>query len=380
MLLRAPGFAVLVTLILALGVGANTAVFSIVNAILLRPLPYHNPERIFQLDEVNPKGQPFGVVPIDREAFQDHSNVLEQSAVSHWLNATLTGPEGGENVWGVRVSSELFPMLGVPPALGRLFRAEEFRPGAAAGVLLSDRLWKRRFAGDPSIIGRPLMVNGHAYLIVGVMPASFYYTQRFEFWMPAQLTADEFGRRDDRWPCLVRLRQGVSPSQAVTAIEGVYRNATPEDQRRGWRIRLTPIHEQVTGRSRPALLIIQGAVGFVLLIACLNIANLLLARGSNRSREMAIRGALGAGRMRVFRQLMTESILVSLIGGVLGTVLGAAGTFALVRQLPARMALPRLNEARLDVNVLLFTLAVSVLTGLLIGALTRLERLARRCK
>jgi putative ABC transport system permease protein len=367
MLLRAPGFAVLVTLILALGVGANSAVFSIVNAVLLRPLPYHDPERIFQLDEVNTKGQPSGVAPMDLDAFQQHSNALEQSAVSHWLNATLTGLEGAENVYGVRVTSDMFPMLGVQPALGRLFRPDEFQSGAAAGILLSDRLWKRRFSGSPSVVGKELMVNGRAHPIVGVMPASFYFTQRFEFWMPAQLTAQESGDRMDRWPCLVRLNHGVSPTQALTAIQAIYRNTAPEDQHHGWQIRLTPLHEQVTGSSRPALLVILGAVGFVLLIACFNIANLLLARGSNRSREMAVRAALGAGRARVFRQLLTESMLVSVLGGGVGAVVGAAGAMALIRQLPARMFMPRLEEARMDTGVLLFTLAVSVLTGILFG-------------
>ena len=183
-LLRAPGFAALVTLILALGVGANTAVFSIVNAVLLRPLPFHDPGHLYQLDEVNPKGQISGLPPIDLEAFRQYSNVIGQSATTRWFNATLTGPEGAENLYGVRVSKELFPMLGVNPALGRAFRPEEFQPGAPGAVVLSDRLWKRRFGRNPAVIGAQLMLNGQAYAIAGVMPARFYFPQRYESGFP----------------------------------------------------------------------------------------------------------------------------------------------------------------------------------------------------
>ena len=367
MLRHAPGFTALIVVILALGVGANSAVFSIVNAVLLRPLPYHHPESIYQLDEVNPKGQPSGVSPLDLEAFLRHSNALEDGAVSHWYNGTLTGPEGAENVFGVRVSRNLFPMLGVQPSVGRSFRAEEFQPGSPGVVMLSDRLWQRRYNRSRAIVGTQIMLNGQGHTIIGIMPADFYFPQRFEFWLPAQLTADEAGKRDSRWPCLIRLKNGSGPAQAQTALEAVYRNTAPEELRQGWQLRLTPIHEQVTGRSRPALLITLGAVAFVLLIACFNIANLLLARGSARTREIAVRAALGAGRLRVFRQLLTESVLVSVLGGAGGVLIGYAGTRLLVLQFPERMAMPRLDQTGMDAAVFSFTLALAVLTGIVFG-------------
>jgi putative ABC transport system permease protein len=367
MLLRAPGFTALVVAILALGVGANSAVFSVVNAVLLRPLPYHDPDSLYQLDEVNPKGQPSGVSPLDLDAFVQHSNALDQGAVSHWYNGTITGSEGAENLFGVRISRDLFPMLGVQPSAGRTFRPEEFQPGAAPAVMLSDRLWQRRYHRSPAIVGQTLMLNGQGYTVIGVMPADFYFPQRFEFWLPAQLTAEEAGKRDARWSCLVRLKSGSTPAQSRTALDAVYRNTAAADLRLGWHLRLTPIHEQVTGRSRPALLITLGAVAFVLLIACSNIANLLLARGSARTREIAVRAALGAGRARVFRQLLTESILISALGGAAGLLIGYAGSKLLVHQFPERLAMPRLDQTHMDTGVLLFTAAVSVLTGIVFG-------------
>lgn len=181
---RNPGFALLVIGILALGIGANTTVFSIVNAVLLRPLPYSKPDRLFRIDEVSPHGNPEGVSPADLFAFAARTSWIEQGAVVHWQNATLTGPEGPENTYGGRVSGQCFPMLGSSPALGRVFSPEEFRPGAPGVVLLSDRLWQRRFGRNPGVVGRTLMMSGKAHTIVGVMPADFFIDQRFEFWVP----------------------------------------------------------------------------------------------------------------------------------------------------------------------------------------------------
>ena len=367
MLLRAPGFAVLVTVILALGVGANSTVFSIVNAVLLRPLPFHNPDELYQLDEVDPKGQAAGMAPADLEDVLHYDHAFAEGAISRWYNATLTGREGAENLFGACVSTQMFSMLDVHPAIGRLFRPDEFQPGAAGAVLLSDRLWTRRYGKNPAVIGTTLMMGGKAYSIAGVMPADFYLSQRFEFYIPWQMNGEDRGKRDVRWPTLVRLAQGMSASQARPALEVVYRNIAPEDVRRGWRIRLTPIHEQITARIRPALLVVLGAVGFVLLIACCNIACLLLARGAERTREMAIRGAVGAGRGRVFRQLLTESVLLALIGSVAGTSLGALGVRVLVHSFEGHITLPRLDQARMDWRVLLFTVAVTGMTGILFG-------------
>lgn len=369
-LLRAPGFTALVLLILALGVGANSAVFSIVNAVLLRPLPFADPESLYQVDEVNPRGQASGVSAQDLEAFLANTAAFTQGALAHWHNATLTGPEGAENVYGAKIARDMLPMLGVRPALGRDFRPDEFRPGAPGAVLLTDRLWKRRFGRNPSVLGAQLMLNGQAYSIAGVLPDGFFLSQRYEYYIPWQFTAAELGSRDERAPCLVRLKTGAAAAEALTALQGVFRNL---ETQKGWSIRLTPVHDQVTARSRPALLAILGAVAFVLLIACFNIASLLLARGAGRTREIAVRTALGAGRLRVMRQLLTESALLALLGGIAGSVIGAAGASALVRSYPDRFGIPRLDQARMDWTVLAFTITLSILTGLAFGIMPAIQ-------
>ncbi len=374
-LLRAPGFTTLVLAILALGVGANSAVFSIVNAVLLKPLPFADPSSLYQLDEVSPRGAASGVPASDLQAFLDHSGAFSAGALSHWHNATITGPEGAENVYGALVAPAMLPMLGVKPALGRLFRPDEYNSGASPAVLLTDRLWKRRFGRNPDILGRQLMLNGQAHVIAGVLPADFFLSQRYEYYAPWRMTAAELSNRDERAPCLVRLKAGVTPVLARAALEGVFSNSAPSDLRNGWTIRLTPVHDQVTSRSRPALLVILGAVAFVLLIACFNIASLLIARGAGRSREIAIRTALGAGRARVLRQLLTESALLALLGGVAGSLIGAVSTTALVRSYPDRFGIPRLDQAQMDWAVLAFTLGLSIITGLAFGLFPALQAL-----
>jgi putative ABC transport system permease protein len=364
---RTPWLAALILFVLALGIGANSAIFSVVNAVLLRPLPFRDPARLYQIDEVSPKGQPSGVSPLDLDTFRKSAGSIEQGAVSRWYNATIAGPEGQENLYGAKASRELFATLGVQPALGRGFRPDEFEPGAPGVVLVTDRLWKRRYAGDPKVIGRQVMMNGEAFTILGVLPRDFFFGQRFEFWIPWQFTAGESGKRDERWPAVVRLKAGAAVAQAQTEIEAVFQNAAPTDVGNGWKVRLLPLHERVTAGSRPALLILLGAVAFVLLIACLNVANLLLARGAERSREMAIRAALGAGRARVFRQLLTESLLLAGAGGAVGVALGGWGAGVLVRFVPEGMAVPRLDQTRLDFTVVLATLAVVAITGILFG-------------
>jgi putative ABC transport system permease protein len=373
MLWRAPGFSLFVIAVLALGIGANSAIFSVVNAVLLRPLPYADPGRLYRLDETNPKGEPNGASPADLLAFEQRTRVFEKLAVSHWQNVTLTGPEGSENVYGGKVSADAFAMLGRQPALGRIFRPEEFRPGAAGVVLLSDRLWQRRFGRNPGVLGRALMMSGNAYAIIGVMPADFFFDQRFELWTPWQFTADEASKHEARTSTVVRLRRGIAAAQARAEALAVYRSISPEDARKGWGLRLVPLAEQLTERVRSALLVSLGAVGFVLLIACLNVANLLLARGWERSREVAIRTALGAARLRMVRQLLTESLLLSLVGGAAGLLLGWWGSHALVGLFPENMPVPRLDQTRMDSAVLLFTLALAVLTGLVFGLIPALQ-------
>src|ERR1035437_1123919 len=340
MLRRTPGFAAIVVAVLALGIGANSAVFSVVNAVLLRPLPYHDPDRLYRLDEIDPKGQPTGVSPADARIFGERIHAFAELAVSHWQNVTLTGPQGPENDYGGKVSSECFRMLGRPAALGRIFRDEEFRPGAPAVVILTHKLWTRRFAGDRSVLGKTLLLNGNPHTIVGVMPEDFFYDQRFALWTPWQFTAGDTAKREDRTPAAVRLRPGTSPQQAHADLLAVLREIAPEDERKGWNVRLVPLAQQLTGRVRASLLVSLGAVAFVLLIACLNVANLLLARASDRAREIAVRTALGAGRLRMIRQLLPESLLLSVAGGIAGRRADPRATRARWRRARARGARP----------------------------------------
>src|SRR5260370_12499010 len=245
---RTPGFAAIVVAVLALGIGANSAVFSVVNAALLRPLPYHDPDRLARVDELDPKGEPTGVSPADAQIFGERVHALENIAVSHWQNLTLTGPQGPQNEYGGKMSSDCFRMLGRPAALGRIFRVEEFRPGAPSVVILTHKLWKSRFAGDGGVLGKTLLLNGTPHTIIAVMPEDFFYDQRFALWTPWQFTAGDTEKREDRTPAAVRLRPGVSLQQAQADLAAVLRVRTS---------RLVP----------------RGPVAFVLLTASLNLAN-----------------------------------------------------------------------------------------------------------
>jgi predicted permease len=370
---RTPGFVAIVVAVLALGIGANSAVFSVVNAVLLRPLPYADPDRLYRLDEVDPKGQPTGVSPADAEIFHRRVPVVEHIGLSHWQNVTLTGPQGPVNEYGGKMSSDCFRMLARPPALGRSFRDEEFRAGSPGVVILTHKLWIGRFAGDRGVLGKTLLLNAIPHTIIGVMPEDFFYDQRFALWTPWQFTAADTARREDRTPAAVRLRPGISPRQAQSDLLAILREISPDDVRKGWNIRVVPMAQQLTSRVRASLLVSLGAVAFVLLIACLNVANLLLARASDRAREIAVRTALGAGRLRMIRQLLTESLLLSIAGGIAGLLLGAWGARALVTLFPDRDPVPRLEQAHLDLAVLLFTLAVTAITGVIFGLAPALE-------
>ncbi|MBI3282360.1 MAG: ABC transporter permease [Acidobacteria bacterium] len=364
-LLRRPSFATVAIAVLALGVGANSAIFSLVNAVLLRPLPYHQPERLYQLNEIDPKGAAQGVSLADAAAFLKHSEAFEAIAASRWQNVTLTGAEGPENVYGGRVTAGAFSTLGRPPLIGRLYRPEDFRPGAPGVVILSHRLWERRFGGDSNVLGRELMINGQAHTIVGVMPADFFFDQRFALWTAWQPNAQESGSREARVNIVARLKRGAGEAQAAAQAEAILRNIAPEDVAKGWRVRLAPLDRQLTSAVRLPLLVLLGAVGFVLLIACLNVASLLLARGADRGREIAIRMAIGAGRLRIARQLLTESLLLAVLGGAAGLALGALAAKGLLAVLPQGM--PRMDQARTDAAVWAFTAALSACTAILFG-------------
>jgi putative ABC transport system permease protein len=368
-LLRTPGFTATVILVLALGIGANSAIFSIVNAVLLRPLPYRDPGRLYQFDEVTPKGEWQGVSRSDMAAFD---RLFEHSVTSRFHNVTITGPEGAENVYGGRISPKAFEYLGVQAAAGRTFRDDEWQAGAVPVTILSDRLWTRRFGRDPKIVGRQIVLNGTSHTIVGVMPADFIFSRRYELWVPWAFTGDELSNRDSRSQTVVRLRPGARREQVEADALGILRSVAPNDVQKGWKVRLASVAEDLTRRVRPALLISLGAVGFVLLIACINVANLLLARASDRAQETAIRLALGAGRGAMIRQYLAESMTLAIAGGAAGLALGWWSAKALVSTFPERIPVPRIEQTRMDGMVVLFTIGISLLTGFLFGLLPAL--------
>jgi putative ABC transport system permease protein len=372
MLGKSPGFTAMAVLALALGIGANSAIFSVVNTVLLRPLPYKDPDRLVMVwYHVPQKGlKQFSASPLDFIDWRDQSQVFEQMAAFDSLSFNLTGKEEPERIEGARVSASLFPLLGVKAALGRTFLAEEEQPGHERVVILSHGLWQRRFGADPGFIGQTLTLNGSSYTVVGILPASFKFPDKEELWTPLAFNPEQLieSARGGRSLLVIgRLKPAVTLRQGQTEMSTIARRL---EQRypvtnTGWGIHLVPLHEQEVEEYRLALLILLGVVGFVLLIACANVANLLLARAATRQKEIAIRTALGATRRHVIRQLLTESLLLAGLGGALGLLLALWGIDLLVAVCPADM--PRVQEVRLDGHVLGFTLLVSLLAGVIFG-------------
>jgi putative ABC transport system permease protein len=376
MLARNPGFTAVAVLTLALGIGANTAIFSVVNAVLLRPLAFRNPDRLVKIWETAPKyGLPLAYVsPPSYLNWQKEATLFEDVAANTEVMVdptVLTGNGNPEVVVGQRVSANYFGLLGVQPLMGRTFLAEEDQSGQDRVAVLSYNLWRRRFAADANILGRPLSINSESFTIIGVMPpglrslVSAGEREPIDIWMPNPFR--------DGWMSggylgvTARLKPGVSLKQAQAEMDAIVLRAEqgkPERQR-GFGVIVRPLRDDLVRDARQSLLLLAGAVGFVLLIACINVAGLMIARGMARQKEIAIRAALGASRMRMMRQLLTETMLVALLGGLLGLLITSWCTDALIRLSPATLALR--EEISVDLRVLGFTFLLSVLAGLISG-------------
>jgi putative ABC transport system permease protein len=371
MLMKNPGFTLVAVITIALGIGANTAIFSLVEALLLRPLPYHEPDRLVLLSEKGRSGWRNYIPYPNFSDWRERAQSFEGMASIRNQTLNLTGVDNPVSLRGRTVNWNFFHLLGVQPQLGRLFVAEDDRRGAPRTALLSDGLWKAQFGGDPSVIGRSLLLDGEPYEAIGVLPPGFEYFQADDVYVPIGLFLKPDGLMHRSVSmglyALGRLKPGVTLSQANSELAGIaaqLEREYPADNKDKGAL-AEPLQDVMSEGVRRSLWVLLGAVGFILLIACVNVANLLLARGADRQKEMALRLALGAGRGRIVRQLLSESLLIALLGGAFGSMLGGWMLKGLLALAPGNI--PQLDRVSLNMAVLLFTLVVSALTSVLCG-------------
>jgi putative ABC transport system permease protein len=380
MLLKQPGFTAVAVVALALGIGANTAIFSVVNAILLRPFNYKDSERLVQINHNYPKlDLKASVSASGYTHYREHGQSFEEVSAGTGWPVNLTDAGEPERLQGMAVTHTFFPTLGVEAARGRVFSSEEDQPGHNRVVVLTDGLWKRRFGSDPGLVGNAIRLNGENYTVIGIMPADFQFGretgQAPDLYSPIAFTPEQLN--PNRWRneflfTLARLKPNITIAQAQAELDTIAANVREQyfgggdaNDPSSWGLLVRSMREITVGEIRPALLMLLVAVAFVLLIACANVANLLLARAALRHKEIAIRSALGAARGRVIRQLLTESVLLAVIGGAIGLALAYWGIGALLSLNEG--GIPRSNEIGIDASVLLFTVGVSLLTGVLFG-------------
>ena len=378
MLAKNPGFTAVAVLTLALGIGANTAIFSVVDAVLLRPLPYRDPSRLVYISEFWPRETPVRTVPSpDFANWSEHDRLLDGlAAYGGGAEMNLTSPGEPERLLGAKVTWDFFPLLGVQPSLGRGFLREEDRPGGRPVVLLSHELWRRRFGSDPKVVGTSLQLDGTLHTIVGVIPAGFRFPDdefKAQLFLPMVVArARDWGSEDWRLiRPLARLKPGITMDNVKAELSGLVQQTAGQEpppfnrMRVGMEVHVTPLQERLSAPARPILLVLLSSVGLLLIMSCVNVASLQLARSAARQKELAVRAALGAPRLRIATQLLTESLVLAMAGGAVALLVGFAGLKALQALGPPQI--PHLESVRLDPTVLLFTLIVTTVTGILFG-------------